>query len=63
MKLGPGTTVYVRYYFFQLVKGNGSKNSTFLTVLEFPPRPSLRRAEWFSDAAASERAAARRVPV
>lgn len=30
-------------YFFQLVKGNGSKNSTFLTVLQFPPQPSRGR--------------------
>ena len=33
------TTVYINYYFFQVVKGNSSKNSTFLTIVKFPLSP------------------------
>lgn len=42
------TTVYINYYFFQVVKGNSSKNSTFLPVMKFPPEPSLSHSECFS---------------
>lgn len=33
-------TVYINYYFYQLAKGNGSENSTFLSIVKFPSQPT-----------------------
>lgn len=34
------TTVYINYYPFQVVKGNGSRNSTFSAPASFPSKPA-----------------------